>query len=81
MKTSKKIYRISQTVNNDYDTFDSFVVCANDEEDAKLVVDLDGQEESYGDWVKNTKDIDVEYLGEAKKELERGVVLGSFNAG
>ena len=32
-----KLYRIWQEVNNDYDTFDSAVVAAYDEEDAKSI--------------------------------------------
>ena len=32
-----KLYRIWQTVNNDYDTFDSAVVAAYDEEDARSI--------------------------------------------
>ena len=31
------LYLISQTVNNDYDTFDSAVVAARDEEDARSI--------------------------------------------
>lgn len=30
-----KIYKISQNVNNEYDTYDSMVVCAENEEEAK----------------------------------------------
>lgn len=33
----KKIYLISQNVNNDYDTYDSAVVCAENEEEARVI--------------------------------------------
>ena len=32
-----KLYKIYQNVNNDYDTYDSAVVCADSEEDAKKI--------------------------------------------
>lgn len=31
------LYLLSQTVNNDYDTFDSCVVCADNEDDARMI--------------------------------------------
>lgn len=36
-KNTLNLYLISQTVNNDYDTFDSAVVAAYDEEDARSI--------------------------------------------
>ena len=76
-----KIYKIYQDINNKYDTYDSFIVCAEDEEDAKVIITLDKEDDLYGSWVKDVKDIQVEYLGEAKEGLERGELLASFNAG
>ena len=32
-----KIFKISQNVNNDYDTYDSAIVCAKDEDEARLI--------------------------------------------
>ncbi len=76
-----KIFKISQKVNNNYDTYDAFVVYAENEEDAKTVHELDDKKYNYCSWVTETKDIEVEYLGDAKKGAERGEILGSFNAG
>ena len=76
-----KIYKIFQTINNDYDTYDSFIVCAKDEEDSKVVHKLNAHKGNRGSWVKDVKDIQAEYLGEAREGLERGELLGSFNAG
>lgn len=32
-----KIYRLSQTLNNDYDTYDSCIVCAENEDEARKI--------------------------------------------
>lgn len=90
-----KIYKISQTENNDYDTYDSAVVCAENEEEARLM-HPDGaynyrEEKSeeerwkkadrpYGTWAKKEY-VKVELLGEAKEGLKIGVIIDSFNAG
>lgn len=76
-----KIYKITQNVNSGYDTYDSFVVYAENEKKAKLVHNLDNTYDYYGSWVKNVEDIEVEYLGEAKEGAEEGEILSSFNAG
>lgn len=85
-----KLYLISQNKNNDYDTYSSAVVCAESEEEAKLIhpcswVEKDwlidtGRIGNYGDWAHPDK-VQVEYLGEACESLERGVVCASFHAG
>jgi len=70
-----KIYLISQDVNNGWDTFDSAIVIAENEEEG------DGKyDKRYGGWSKK-EFVEVEYIGEAKKGSERGVVCASFNAG
>ena len=38
-----KLYKISQNVNTDYDTYDSAVVCAKDEEAAKRIHPMSGE--------------------------------------
>ena len=76
-----KLYLISQTVNDGYDTYDAFVVCAENEDDAKRVRDLESDENWGYSWVRKYEEIEVKYLGEADASLERGEILGSFNAG
>ncbi len=76
-----KIYKISQDVNNDYDTFDSFVVFAKDAESARKVIELDDPKYFCRSWVSKEEDIQVEYLGEAREGAVAGQILGSFNAG
>lgn len=79
-----KIYKIWQEVNNQYDTYDSFVVYANNEEEAKLIQPLNenGDYNYRTSWVNKVEDIKIEYLGEAKEDiLEAQIILSSFNAG
>lgn len=82
-----KLFLISQTENNDYDTYDSAVVAAPDEETAKNMSPSHGreltQEEwdyTYSSWCKSPDHVCVQYLGEAEG-IEQGVVCASFNAG
>jgi len=72
-----KLYIISQDVNDEYDTYDSAVVCAKNKEEARKTSPGSGD---ILEWAA-VKDIKVEYLGEAKKGLKKGVVITSFNAG
>jgi len=89
---AKYLYLISQSANNDYDTYDSAVVVAESKEDAKKIHpspygSKKGEwwmsEDSYDfhDWVTLDK-IEVKYIGVANQDLEVGtVVVSSFNAG
>lgn len=81
-----KIYKIYQNVNNDWDTYDSAIVVAETEEEAKSIhprgdneITTNGKD-PYSPWCK-LDDVKVEYLGIAKDELKKGVIIGSFNAG
>lgn len=85
MVQEMKLWRISQDVNRDYDTFDSAVVVAPDEETARRI-------HPKGAWGVTPKPHDstwaapehvgVAYLGEAVDFLVEGqVIVASFNAG
>ena len=89
------IYLLSQSVNNDYDTWDSCVVIAKDEEEARMTHpyyrffnddpndeynNWDGIDRSYGGWC-DAKYVSVELIGTAADGMERQVVCSSFNAG
>ena len=90
-----KIYLLKQDINYDYDTFDSAVVVANNEDDARTIHPNEygvkfkrwwAEQGSWGDddvWVAYSEidKIKVTYLGEAEKSLKRGVIISSFNAG
>lgn len=84
------LYLISQTANNDYDTYDAAVVCAPDEATAKMINPSDSMKPTpegsgmrdgqYGSWTQQNN-VKVEFIGMAHKELKQGVILASFNAG
>ena len=83
-----KLYLISQSENDGYDTYSDAVVCAESEEDAKKIHPSDyrddeevtEKEEQYGTWT-TLSNVDAKYIGEAKEGSERGVVCSSFHAG
>lgn len=79
------LYLISQKNNNDYDTFDSAVVCANSEYEASRIhpsyLKKDWNGEATDDWCF-WQDVSVEKIGVAGEDIvNKGVVLSSFNAG
>jgi hypothetical protein len=84
------LYLISQSANNDYDTYDAAVVCAENEDDAKSIHPGNYKEEvplgdgtrdaDYGTWTCR-ENVRAELIGAALNNAERGVVLASFNAG
>ena len=82
-----KIYKIYQTVNGDYDTYDSAVVCAENEEEAKKIHPSPYRKEEVGiettafDGWCSLKDVKVEEIGDANDDMKKGVIVASFNAG
>ena len=75
------IYRISQSQNADYDTFDSAIVAAESEDDARLINPGCDWGTRFSAWCKAPSDVTVELIGEALKGTPQGVLLASFNAG
>jgi len=71
------IYKCSQSHNDNWDTFDSFVCYANNEEEAK------NMKPDYGDcnysWC-SPEYVTVELIG-TFNNVEVGLILSSFNAG
>lgn len=84
-----KLYFISQSDNNGYDTYDSAVVAAESEMKAAKIHPGSDKEYFnahsdwgiYGGWANSYKSVDVVYIGEAAPNMESGVILASFNAG
>ena len=98
-----KLWLISQSINNGYDTYDSAVVAAETEILAKetypAINDFtytyhdnswwwiwkghisDERQENGGGWATNADQVDAEYIGDAVKGTEAGVICASFNAG
>lgn len=73
-----KLYRIWRTTATDYDQYDSAIVAAESEEEARKT-DI-GSTGEYGTWVTPDK-IDVECIGIARPDMKAGLILASFNAG
>lgn len=64
-----------------YDTFDSCVVAADTEEEARQISPAYYKKFGYDStWATTPEDVVVEYLGRTEREI-KGVVLSSFNAG
>ena len=78
------LYLLNQSQNTGYDTFDSCVVAAKNEEDAKTILPGVGDEwEKYWStgWAKSPEHVSAKLIGTAIKGTERGVICASFNAG
>ena len=79
------IYKISQDIHTTYETYDSAIVIAENEEKARLTHPCDGEVfDSDGVWTSwvtkgQIDSIKVEFIGTTDKES--GVVLASYNAG
>lgn len=81
------IYLISQTENNDYDTFDSAVVAAPSEESAKRIhpfstspyAEEESKEWNSSAWASKPENVTAKMIGTT--DLPAGLILASFNAG
>lgn len=83
-----KLWLIRQNVNNGYDTYDSAVMAANTEDEARVMIPGHGGHDEWGknhwahhSWVKEESDVIVQYIGEAADGTEKGQIIASFNAG
>lgn len=75
-----KLWLISQEENTGWDTYDSAVVAAKTEEEARLI-NPDGEWNLSSAWCSSPERVHIEYLGIATEGVEPGIVLSSFNAG
>jgi hypothetical protein len=79
-----KLWVISQTENTGYDTYDSAVVAAETEAEARSIRpggDPWLTQMRYNDWADSPDGVVVHYIGEAAADVPPGVVIASFNAG
>lgn len=89
-----KLFLISQDLNDGYDTYDSAVVAARTEEEARDTHPSGGLLEDkpsyrgtvylyHGDWLyrEDRNKITVKYIGQAARGTKAGVICASFNAG
>ena len=75
-KTTMKLYFVSQIENNDYDTYDSFLVVAASQEEARNT-----HPGNASAWASSPDKVEVRYMGEAAPGMKAGIVCASFNAG
>lgn len=86
----KYLYLIWQTVNNNYDTYDSAVVVAESEDEAKKIhpsnydgreVELKSSGNEYWSWCY-LEDVQVKKIGVAdESQYNERVICASYNAG
>ncbi len=78
-----KLFLLTQEQVRGYDTYNSCVVCAKNEDKARLVRPSRTWEDStpYPSWATNPSKVNVKYIGDAEPSMKEGVVLASFNAG
>jgi hypothetical protein len=86
------LYLIKQDTNNDYDTYDSAIVVATSEEEARTIHPaghrwVSENEKWNAKWrVQNSwtnpENVEVQLIGTANSDAKAGdVILASFNAG
>lgn len=80
-----KLWLLTQTKVQGYDTYDSAVVAAPTESVAKNI-HPDGKtvlpaDPFWDTWVSSGDDVTATYLGIAKRGIKKGVICASFNAG
>jgi len=72
------LYKISQDVNEDCDTFTSAIVCADNKEEARMIhpdgLEWDGRPGRY--WCAS-KDVMVSGVGVSFDYIKKGVILAS----
>jgi hypothetical protein len=76
------LYLVSQDVNDDWDTYDSMIVVAASEDDARSIHPNGNWGGSFGGgWCSSPEQAKVKWIGIPRGDMKRGVVLASFNAG
>ena len=83
------LYLISQEENDGYDTYDSAIVAAIDENTARYINPRTGDiiknfYENFkinGDWCTDLKFVKCNLIGYAEDHVKQGVILASYNAG
>ena len=82
METYMNIYKLTQDQVVGYDTFDSAIVAAPNEDYAKSLHPTENDLDWGSDcWAKSPEDVKVELIGAALAHIKSGVILASYNAG
>jgi hypothetical protein len=76
------LYKLTQEINTGYDTYDSCIVAAENEEKAVLITPDGRWEKDYMiSWCKSPDQVKCELIGMAVIGTKEGIILSSFNAG
>lgn len=78
------LYLLTQTENDDWDTFDSCVVCAETENAARDIQPGGGDGKWGGEfspWCSDPYKVTIRLIGTAALDVRQGVVIASYNAG
>ena len=78
-----KIFEISLK-DCDFDEYDAWIVIAENEEEVKKICDIRKERRTEHGFYENQYEDNIEYIkviGIALPEMEKGIVLGSFNLG
>lgn len=80
-----KLFVISQGENEGYDTYDSAVVAAENEEAARKIHPSGNgwptKDAYYHEWASCPENVNVICIGEAIADMPAGVLCASYNAG
>lgn len=81
--TDLKLWLLTQDIETDYDTYDSCVVVASNEEEAKHITpDLSWERTRFHSWAHEPSQVKAKQIGIALDDQEAGsIILASFNAG
>jgi hypothetical protein len=71
------IYLLERVGRVGYDEYDGFVIAATSETEARNLCDSADE----GDIWDNQLDVTCTLVGTASEDTEKGIILGSFNAG
>lgn len=77
------IYVLKQDESKGYDTYDSIVVAAESEDEARQIMPKEyyNWKDPSDTWARSPNNVQVTFLGIAKDGTKSGVILASFNAG
>lgn len=78
------LYLLTQNQNSGHDTYDSCVVAAESEDQARIIRpgnDQWNKDCSMNNWASTPKKVKVKLIGIATVGTDSGVICASFNAG
>lgn len=76
-----KLWLLTQNDSDGYDTYDSCIVAAKTEQEAKQITPSEYTKWNSGTWAKSPDRVQVTLLGSATKGTPAGLILSSFTAG